>query len=234
MDVAVEQLQITVIVGQGKKTYKIPRDLLIQRSDFFKAAITKPWKEAQDGYIYLPEIDIGIFEAYHHWLIEDEVIVVDLAECKSINQVDKATAAALRMTLVPLWLAAQLLGDLPLRIAIINKLLRYMVQGELVCFPGPQSVEMAWTDSAEDSTLRRLMFDMLNAYYQPMFVRENWDAYGEELVKDLQKHYEKNLKRTRDVTQGTVKWEYVVSDPATRGKCFYHEHDERFPICGSG
>jgi len=59
---------IRVLVDDEEKEYSVPETLLVEKSDFFKAACTKPWKEAEERTVRLRETDITTFDHYLHWI----------------------------------------------------------------------------------------------------------------------------------------------------------------------
>lgn len=58
---------VVVLVGPGKQRFEIHKGLICSRSDFFKAALTGNFKEA-DGTIALPDHDPATFKYFVYWL----------------------------------------------------------------------------------------------------------------------------------------------------------------------
>ncbi|KAF2209496.1 hypothetical protein CERZMDRAFT_86826 [Cercospora zeae-maydis SCOH1-5] len=61
---------IDVIVGHGEdtKTFQLQDFLLVEHSEFFKAALNGQWKEGKENKIELPDDEPGVFEIYAEWL----------------------------------------------------------------------------------------------------------------------------------------------------------------------
>ncbi|KAL8989314.1 MAG: hypothetical protein Q9169_008386, partial [Polycauliona sp. 2 TL-2023] len=59
---------VTVIVGLGRKPYKLHRDLLSERSSYFEAALLGHFQEAENQQIEFPEDDVTTFDLFVRWL----------------------------------------------------------------------------------------------------------------------------------------------------------------------
>lgn len=59
---------IDVYVGAEQKKFHLHRDLLCDRSEYFKACFDGNFKEAQQKELYLPEDDIESFDLFVRWL----------------------------------------------------------------------------------------------------------------------------------------------------------------------
>lgn len=63
---------VVVLVGPEKQCFEIHKALICSRSDFFKAAFTGNFKEA-DGTLTLPEDDPATFKHFVHWIYTDSL-----------------------------------------------------------------------------------------------------------------------------------------------------------------
>ena len=59
---------IDVFVGAEQKKFHLHRDLLCDRSEYFKACFEGNFKEAQQKELFLPEEDIESFDLFVRWL----------------------------------------------------------------------------------------------------------------------------------------------------------------------
>ena len=63
---------LTVIINpddhEHSATFAVPRILLTQWSDFFKAACRREWKEATSRVIKIPDVHVDVF----HWYLDCE------------------------------------------------------------------------------------------------------------------------------------------------------------------
>jgi hypothetical protein len=64
---------IVVSVGQTHQKYRIYKDLIAYYSEYFCNALKKPWKEAEDRLIELPDIDPQVFDIFVDWLYTQKV-----------------------------------------------------------------------------------------------------------------------------------------------------------------
>ncbi|KAI4258509.1 MAG: hypothetical protein L6R42_005048 [Xanthoria sp. 1 TBL-2021] len=59
---------VTIKVGPDRKSYTLHRDLLCDRSSYFRAALLGQFKEAQTGLIEFPDEEETTFELFALWL----------------------------------------------------------------------------------------------------------------------------------------------------------------------
>ncbi|CAD0088398.1 unnamed protein product, partial [Aureobasidium mustum] len=59
---------VTVLVGIFKQPFILHKGLLCFYSDFFRAALEGSFKEANEGKVELPDVQVEIFEAFQVWL----------------------------------------------------------------------------------------------------------------------------------------------------------------------
>jgi len=85
---ALRSERIQVLVGESKKEFQVPKDLLTKCSSVFHAMCNPPFKESIDGVIELPEINPSIFGGFMIWLHscppaipedDDDQAIIDLA-----------------------------------------------------------------------------------------------------------------------------------------------------------
>lgn len=70
---------LTIIINEDqpehRATFTVPEALLTEKSEFFKAACRIGWQEASSRIIKIPEVDVGAFQAYIHWIYKEKVAV---------------------------------------------------------------------------------------------------------------------------------------------------------------
>lgn len=74
-----------VLVGPGKKEFRIHKNLLVAASPFFKEALDGPFAEAGSQQVSLPEHEPEIFGRFSDWLYAGTV-VHDSRALSSIKQ----------------------------------------------------------------------------------------------------------------------------------------------------
>jgi hypothetical protein len=52
-----ESALVTVDIGEAKTRYTVHRTLLAEHSDYFRKALSGPWKEAEEGIVTLEDVD---------------------------------------------------------------------------------------------------------------------------------------------------------------------------------
>ena len=69
-----ETIKVTVGDGEEQQHYTLHKNLLIQKSSYFRAALTADFKEAVDGAITLSEEDPSTFQHFVQWLYTGSVL----------------------------------------------------------------------------------------------------------------------------------------------------------------
>lgn len=59
---------VDILVGPGRKTFNLHRDLLCDRSDYFKASLEGAFLESQTNELHLPDDSPAVFELFVNWL----------------------------------------------------------------------------------------------------------------------------------------------------------------------
>jgi len=58
---------ITIDVGPDHQKYRIYKELISYYSEYFRNALKKPWKEADDRIVELPDIEPQVFDVFVDW-----------------------------------------------------------------------------------------------------------------------------------------------------------------------
>ena len=59
---------VSIEVGSEKETFRVHKDLLVSKSEFFRAALKDSWIESQNGSVTLADTKVPEFEIFVHWL----------------------------------------------------------------------------------------------------------------------------------------------------------------------
>ncbi|KAH7084946.1 hypothetical protein BKA63DRAFT_6393 [Paraphoma chrysanthemicola] len=59
---------VIVAVGKEGTPYHVHKALLIHHSDYFRKALSGPWKEAREGLVTLEDVEPSTFTIFCHWL----------------------------------------------------------------------------------------------------------------------------------------------------------------------
>ncbi len=86
------------MVGDEKQKFAVHEDLICRSSEFFKAAVSKGWKEEQDREVYLPEQQPLAFQTYLQFIYNPDFDLLALAKIYA-NGVRQADEKALPLTL---------------------------------------------------------------------------------------------------------------------------------------
>jgi hypothetical protein len=157
---------ITLLVGPEKQAFTVHESILKQKSDYFRTALSRPWKEAEKKTFELSDENAVVFAAYVHWLYFDKLPVLGLSTDSDI-------------LLVELYLIGERRLSLDLRNHIMNELKKKWVEGSN--FPSAEVIELVFAESMEKSKLRQLIIDKFAWETEPdalskMGVRDNLPA----------------------------------------------------------
>ena len=214
---------VTIIINEEQPdltaTYHVPEELLVEKSQFFRAACRNEWKEAKSRVVKLPDVDPAIFNYYLLWVYRGRLPVRNEWDVYCDDWEDDAIAV--QSDLVKLWILADRLADVRLRNAIMDEIVAAMDKhksAQLVLFR-PEMTVLAWSATTAGRPLRQLILDYYVFYVYASDVEQDVDKHHPEFVKELM------LASLRMVDDNCSNWRI----PVEMGRCHYHEHDETTP-----
>jgi hypothetical protein len=132
-----------VLVGTDEKEFILYISIATARSNFFKAACTGSFKEAEEKIVRLPEADVDVFESYVQWIYSGEIVVLEADELAN----DK-DGGFLRRKMIRLYGLADALMDIVLQ----NKITDNYIASCKFTNMGPSLDDIDW---AYEHTLDR-------------------------------------------------------------------------------
>lgn len=195
----------------------MPETLLIEKSEFFKAACRNEWKEASSRIIKIPEADVAAFKAYLHWIYKKEVSVSS-QHALSGHAYNVAVARPVLCDLVHLWLLADRLADSQLRNLTSNAMLRVLSRIPLhgqdwTEAITPEMTVLVWSKITARRALRSLIIDLYAQCVEEEHLDRVRDQLHPDFVKDLLMEVFRMKGRKADIP-------YLRRDA-----CWYHEHE---------
>lgn len=159
----------------------------------------------------LPEVELDAFKSYMHWVYSDTVVVNEDSKPPPKSQ-------STFIELAKLYAVGDVLGDMCLRNAVID---RMIVEGQSPnLFPGLDTVNIAYHQTPEGSTLRKLILDWCIASPFPIYFKEYARRFSVEFLIDF--------VQNKMESKGEKGSEITIKD-----KCRYHEHKEGVTRCSS-
>ena len=79
---------ITVLVGSNEEPFTVHEDIICARSEFFKAAVSKGWREAEQRIVRLPKHRPAVYKAYLECLYDPNTDVLGLARSHADDLAD--------------------------------------------------------------------------------------------------------------------------------------------------
>ena len=190
------------------------------------AACRNEWKEASTRTIKIPEVDVGVFNAYLNWVYREKVAVSYHHTLAGHSYTADVPQLVLH-DLVKLWLLADRFVDVQLRNLTVNAILCvlgrvYADNDDWSAAITPDMIALVWSSTTAGRALRRLIVDLYAQYVKAEHLDRVRDELHPEFVKDLMME----VFRMKDERKHTNLF--------LRSVCHYHEHDEdgEDPRCG--
>ena len=222
---------ITILAGENEHPFTVHKNIICNRSPYFVAASSEAWQQQEEkGVVRLSSVDADTFTVYAHWIYTG-AIDLDIVETEdkchhreAARHNRKCERLFYSKILVKLYLAGDLLIDRKLKNVTMDKLLDHiqfcLEAGE--CPFSWNSVDRIWSNTADDSPLRKCVLDyFLTQTTETGFRRNNAEKINAQFLLDLcNRHFETG--RTREYTffkslRGTADW--------------YHEHEDSDKWC---
>lgn len=150
----------------------------------------------------------GTFEAYIQWVYSGVIVVEE-------NEQNRKSKTGIT-NLVMLYAAGDMLGDVRLRNAVIDRIILNCEQANIA--PGSRSVTIAYDSTPEGSTLRKLIVDWYLSQHNALWFKNNSQFFPRDFLVDLV------YGRMANNNQQTA-------CPIDGSTCKYHEHDQDEPSC---
>jgi hypothetical protein len=212
---------VTVVLNEGEPEhtarFTIPEALLTKSFEYFQAARRNDWQEASSRIVRIPDVDVGTFNCYLHWVFRREITVQH--ELKKGYTSAQGAHGALE-DLAKLWLLADRLADTRLRnlaIDTLHRVISAVVPDEDDWIEGitPEMTVLIWSATTAGRALRRLVLDYYAWAADSSSLELAKDKCHPEFLKDL-------LMKVMGIKEGerSGSWETHVKGNA----CYYHEH----------
>ncbi|KAL8822218.1 MAG: hypothetical protein Q9191_007043 [Dirinaria sp. TL-2023a] len=164
---------VTIEIGPAKILYRLPKDVLCNISPYFRTALNGNTKEAAEQSIWLPHVDVDVFDSFVCWL-----------DGGDIDRIDEDSAWTY---LIELYVFA----DSHELYYLMNDITDAMI--EIVCAANPKPTEFdlsvlhsIYNYSTPGSRLRKFFVDL--AIYKPDMIKLRHDLsqhYPDEYLADL-------------------------------------------------
>lgn len=195
--------------------------MITHSSDFFRKACSGDFKEAPEKVIRLPEMDTDSFASYVHWVYTHTVRVRD--DDDPVMEATEGQIAAVKVSLIKVYVAADVLLDTLLRNAAIDQIVAVGKRSKTI--PGSSQVNLAFESTPAGSKLRELIVDCYVHFNDVKWLEENGESFSKAFLFDV---LCAKMKRKRH-SKGCL--EFVES---LHRDCKYHEHSDNVPKCAQG
>ncbi|KAH3948663.1 hypothetical protein HBH70_071730 [Parastagonospora nodorum] len=155
----------TIIVGSDQKRFVVHQGLLTHYSEFFRAALTGRFKEAEDKVVKLEDQSPRIFEVFVHWLYYQRFPDADHNDGAEIIELFQDEACLEKRynsvgTLIKLYVFADRHDVEKLRLATINELFQRVLETVNCPHPTATSIEFAFEHLDVGSPLCHFLADV--------------------------------------------------------------------------
>lgn len=199
----------------------MPEHLIVEKSQYFKAAYRGDWKEAQTRTVKLQDVDVEAFDSYMFWIHRGELAINTDFDLLEGGKIQHAAAYAHINKLVRLWLLGDRLSDSKFRNTVMDAILG--VFSGLISDSGtgsrllpPHLTVLIWSNTTEGRALRRLVIDYYLYAVTPEEMDSQWDKFHPDFVKELAVGALKRPSEARSDPREVEVW--------TRRICDFHEH----------
>lgn len=153
---------ITILVGPEEHCFVAHQDAICAKSEFFRAACSKNWREGQEKVLRLPETrSEQAFQTYMHWTYTNQLVLKQVTPNTTLEPptlVSKLNAALeVYDELIELYLLGDFLNDVKLRNEVIKSLNRHAIGA--MCFLEAVQLHSIWNNTPSDSLLRTWVVD---------------------------------------------------------------------------
>lgn len=206
-----------MLVGDEEQKFLVHKDIICNKSDFFRAAVTGPWKEGKTGVVRLPEVLPAVFEVYVGWLYTDQVDVATLLQAdgnkrtRDSEELSDAEHRGVIDALISSFALGTMLQDVRLRNSIIDEYISFAEAVQRVA--NPCNIEMLCDAIPDDSTLMKLCVDYAAVDMAKTIFAKEVHVWPVPFVIQIA------LAAVRDCDLPSLE-----RSPSSRPRCFYHEH----------
>ncbi|KAF2242042.1 hypothetical protein BU26DRAFT_439443 [Trematosphaeria pertusa] len=189
LNVRLQPSMLKILVGEKEQVFVIHEGVLTTRSKFFKNAMQKGWKEAEDKIVKLPEDDPTAFELY------EQLVYAGHAEngAQADDCCDPVTLqfGTESYVLCKLYVFAEKLQDSKAKNKIMDTLVDRIEQDVTISyFPNPRAIKVVYDGTPSGSLARRLMVDLyVGRDLTRFFDTPDWHP---EFMADLIKEFYKS------------------------------------------
>lgn len=233
-------------VGPTQQLFTIHRDIISERSSFFKAACNERWSRADSSKtVKLPDDNAEIFSVYLNCVYKNVVITHELesAEADVLDEpegaetetfgLDPTAIACEKKFALPIrtYILADKLGDLKSCNLIIDEIIVLSDQWDKI--PSYMSYDTVYMNTAPGSPLRGLLVDYCVHEGTNYNAKDLMDRAPSEFVVDVLGEMFR-LKDGIVEDDGTVGVGGITFGLCAiyRAKRHYHQHNENYPACG--
>lgn len=176
---------LTVLVGRdgNVEEFTAYKSYLTKSSEFFRAAMNRDWKEAQENSVTIQDHEPETFDAYLGWLYSAN-ISLDKDKCQLCLKLKSASGSPCNkvhsLELARMYVLGDYLSDKHFRNAVID----LMKKGALAsdCYLPASTVQYIWNRTTSGDPLRK---SMLEIFKTDLLYPERLQAWLNALHKDI-------------------------------------------------
>lgn len=156
------------MVGSKEQCFIVHRDMVCNRSKFFRVACSARWKEGQEKIVRLPKLRPSVFDMYMDWTYFGEI---------ASNVTGSVTGG-----LISLYVLGDMLDDRDLRNKVMEAL--QVKFHKKRASPSPGHLLWAWKNTTEGSMLRKWAMDVVILRSRKHFAKHA-SEYPPEFVQQI-------------------------------------------------
>lgn len=189
---------VNVYLGPKRKKHHLHKDLLCDRSAFFRSALSGGFREQEECAVYLPDDNVEAFVLFVQWIYG--------------ARLKRAATTAPVKTLLALYVMAEKFCMETLKNLAMDLIRAFYSTADLESLT--EHIEYVYSSTPTSSPIRRFVSNF--ATYNILEQRTTMSLEFLDLMK-------KGGDFAADFASAT--WKYITTDPSMGRKCVYHEHN---------
>ena len=155
------------MVGSAKQKFQVHEDLISERSEFFKAAVSKGWQEAESRTVNLPKQELAAFKIYLESIYAHDVDLFAMTKRhvgELVNQGDKddrsenKERSKISIGHGKLWILGDFLGDVWFKNHVMKSMVQAYNDNKIMLLPD-ESWDLSFNETTVGSGLQNFFAD---------------------------------------------------------------------------
>lgn len=163
---------ITVLIGEAEAPFTVHENLIYERSEFFKAAVTRGWQETQSKTVRITHQEPALFQIYletiyatHVSLLAiiqnhaHEIVSEETAESLLIDEDRDTTKQKVGHSFIMLYMLGDYLSDVKLQKMVVQNVVKALNENNITFLY--ESIKTLFENMPSNCSLQKLVADVM-------------------------------------------------------------------------